>query len=907
MIYTFAGLELDTRSFELRRAQTSDTIATEPQVFDVLCYLVQHSDRVVSKEELLDSVWGTRFVTESALTSRIKDARRAVGDDGRSQEIIRTVHGRGYRFIAAVACTETIEANTSAVSAFAPEGANALLERERELTTLHAALDAARTQRQGSVVLVAGEAGLGKSTLVRAFADDVRSDDVRVLVGGCDDLIAPRTMGPLRDVAHELGGRLEAVFAREADAEQVFVALREVLAEQPVVCIVEDVHWADDATLDVIRFVARRISDLPAVLVVTYREEEVGSGHRLRRVLGSLTGTSVRRMVLAPLSIDAIARLAEGGPLAPDELFAVTRGNPFFVTEVLATGELRVPPTVRDAVLSRVDGLSPDTRNVLEHAAVIPSRAERSLLEALVPDAHLATAEAERAGVLSGDERAVWFRHELARHAVEESLTAAARVRANQQVLDVLAARDDVESARLVHHAEYAGDVESFIKFAPSAAREAIRLGSYSQAIHTLERLLAHADALSDRAVAVAASQLSYALYMVNRFADSARYGLEGVEAAEAVGDPAILADALLWLSRTLFWSDGPRAAVAAVERAMPLVENLDDARRALAHTEMARALSNLASVSAVAEANPAVVEHAERSLEFAERLHDSYQRCHALQYRGAGRVALRDDRGFEDLATAVELAQLDPRDEMPTRACVNAAGASLGGGKLDDAERYALLGLERVRGGEFTSGAYRLELTLQAVRCNRGDWVDAEAGLRALVDWPGEPGIMRPLAASLLARVFARQGRHEDAADLIEVAQRLTVGSSEIALVGPVTAAALEAAWLSGRVSDMAAIAAPALAIAREVGHRTTESEVTRFLQRAGCAVDIPADPVGPWAPAIAGRWREAADAWGARGCRYERAVECALAPDKDSRAYGRSELEALDARGTISRVGNP
>jgi hypothetical protein len=563
---------------------------------------------------------------------------------------------------------------------------------------------------------------------------------------------------------------------------------------------------------------------------------------------------------------------------------------------------------VRDAVLSRADSLSPDARNLLERAAVIPSRAERWLLDALIADAHVATAEAERAGVLSGDERYVWFRHELARHAVEESLTAAARARANQQVLDVLVTRDDAEAARLVHHAEHAGDVENFIKFAPSAARDAIRLGAYSQAIATLERLLAQAVALPDRAVAVAASQLSYALYMVNRFADSARYGREGVGAAEAAGDPDVLVDALLWLSRTLFWSDGPRAARAAVERAMPYVEKLDDARIALARSDidlaMARALSNLADVSPVAEPTPAIVDHAERSLELAEQLRDSYRRCYALQYRGAGRVSIGDLRGFEDLAMAVELAQLDPRDEIPTRTCVNAAGGCLGGGRLDDAERYVMLGLERARGGEFTSGAYRLELTLQAVRCSRGEWEDAETDLRALIEWPGEPGIMRPLAASLLVRVLARQGRHGDAANVLGLAHSLTTGSSEIALVGPVTAAALEAAWLSGRVADMHDIAAPALALAVEVGHRTTESELTRALQRAGCAVDVPADPVGPWLPAFAGQWREAAAAWGARGCRYERAIELALAPDERSRAEGRAELGALGARGALETV---
>jgi DNA-binding winged helix-turn-helix (wHTH) protein len=908
MIYSFADFELDTSCFELRRGDTGESIAMEPQVFDVLRFLVEHADRVVTKNELLDEVWGTRFVTESALTSRIKDARKAVGDDGRAQNVLRTAHGRGYQFVAAV--VERPESGLRVTRLAAPPAPATtdrarLLERGHQLATLTAALDAAWSRSTGTAVFIAGEAGLGKTTLVRAFTDVAAGQGVRVLVGGCDDLVTPRTMGPVRDIGRELGGRLAAAFASGADVEEVFAALPDVLAEEPTVLVIEDLHWADDATLDVVRFLARRIATLPTVLVVTYRDEDVVAGHRLRRVLGSLTGTSNRRIALAPLSLDAVRVLVGDIGLPADELHAVTRGNPFFVSEVLAARELTVPPTVRDAVLSRVDALSPAAGRLLQHAAVIPSRAERWLLAELVPDAHLAAAEAEQAGVLGGDEGHVWFRHELARQAVEESLSMAGRVRANHEVLDVLAGHAVPDPARLVHHADRAGDAGAVIAHAPAAAHEAIRLGSYSQAIHHLELLLARADQLDDRTVAVATSQLSYAFYMVNRFADSAYHGRRGVAAAETAGDPAVLADALLWLSRTVYWSDGPRAATAALERAIPLLDQLgDEARLATAHAELARAHSDLVTVGPVAEPEPAVVEHAARSLDLAERLGHTYLRCHALQYRGTGRLALGDAGGADDVSLAVELAELEPRDELPARACVNASGGSFRAGRLDDAERYALLGLERATGGEFTAGAYRLELTLQGVHLSRGEWGEAEAGLRTLVEWLGEPGIMRPLAASLLVRLLARQGHHDEAADVLRPAVGGTSRSSEVALVGPVTTAALEAAWLAGRAADMPELAAPALALAAEIGHRTTQAELTRYLQRAGHPVAAPPDGVGPWAPGLAGRWQEAADGWAALGCRYERAVELALAPDTGARSEGRRELVALGAAGALAAI---
>jgi hypothetical protein len=337
---------------------------------------------------------------------------------------------------------------------------------------------------------------------------------------------------------------------------------------------------------------------------------------------------------------------------------------------------------------------------------------------------------------------------------------------------------------------------------------------------------------------------------MRNRFADSARYGRRAVIAAEAIGDPTVLADALLRLSRTLYWSGGPHAARAAAERALPLLNQLgDEARLANVHAELARAWSDLATVGPVAEPTSEVVEHAEQSLRLAERLGDDYLRCHALQYRGTGRLGLDDPRGFDDLALAVELAQLDPRDEMPTRACVNASGGCFRAGRLDEAERYAILGLDRASGGEFSAGAYRLELTLQGVRSSRGAWEEAERGLRMLVEWPGEPGIMRPLAASLLARLLSRQGRHAEAAELLGPAMVSASNSSEIALVGPAIAAAVEAAWLVGRTDDMPPSprrgwrSQPSSVIAsRSRNSRATSSEPdTRLLRTNSCR---PADP---------------------------------------------------------------
>ena len=256
-----------------------------------------------------------------------------------------------------------------------------LLERDAELGRLREALGRAGRGR-GSVVLVSGEAGIGKTALVRAFADAARTQ-ARVLAGVCDDLGTPRTLGPFRDMARAGGGPLVAAADAGAERDAVFDAVHRELAAEPTVLLVEDLHWADDATLDVVRWLAWRIAELPSLLVVTYRDDELAADAPMWRVLGALARQDTLRLELRPLSAAAVRELSGAAGADPGAVLGATGGNPFFVTEVLANPEVAVPATVRDAVLARLDGLGDATRRALQLLSVVPGRAERWLAERL--------------------------------------------------------------------------------------------------------------------------------------------------------------------------------------------------------------------------------------------------------------------------------------------------------------------------------------------------------------------------------------------------------------------------------------------------------------------------------------------------------------------------------------------
>ena len=235
--------------------------------------------------------------------------------------------------------------------------------------------------------------------------------------------------------------------------------------------MLEDVHWADQATLDVLRVLGRRIDTTPALALATYRDDEIDRDHPLRVVLGELASApGVTRLAVPRLSVEAVRALAE--PLGADgeAIHRLTHGNAFYVTEILAAPEAALPETVRDAVLARVATLDPAARRLLDVVSVVPARVELRLLELVAPEELEHLDECLGSGVLRADGDGVAFRHELARLAVESDVAAAPPARRPRgAVLRSLEETGDL--SRLAHHAEEAGDSAAVLEYAPAAAR----------------------------------------------------------------------------------------------------------------------------------------------------------------------------------------------------------------------------------------------------------------------------------------------------------------------------------------------------------------------------------------------------------------------------------------------------
>ena len=331
-----------------------------------------------------------------------------------------------------------------------------LLERGPALAALHSALDAA-LGGAGRVAAVSGEAGIGKTSLVEAFRA-AAAGRARVLTGACDDLLAPRALGPLHDIAHRLG---DAPALLNGAVQGRYGAVAEALRTEPTVLVVEDVHWADEATLDWLAHLGRRLAELPVLLVLTFRDDDPESTTSIARVLATLPRRRVVRLPLAVLSPDAVAVLA--GPRSA-EVYALTGGSPLLVTELLAGGGAEVPPSIRESVLGRLAAAPPVARPAIEVVALVPGICEWWLVEGAAAGGLDAAEAAMRTGLLVAEEAGVRFRHELTRRVVEEALFVPRRHALHRRLLAVLEARADVDPARLAHHARSAAEPRAILR-----------------------------------------------------------------------------------------------------------------------------------------------------------------------------------------------------------------------------------------------------------------------------------------------------------------------------------------------------------------------------------------------------------------------------------------------------------
>lgn len=769
-----------------------------------------------------------------------------------------------------------------------------ILERGPVLLELSRLLHQAN-EGSGSLVFLGGEAGIGKTILVRRFRQLVEKS-ARSLQGACDPLSTPRPLGPLLDIIAQLDGPgWSELLDGRGDRDRLF---RDFLSElssgpQPLLVVLEDLHWADEVTLDLLRYLGRRIEDSRALLIATYRSDEVGDRHPLRIVLGDLaTFPAVSRMQLGPLSLEAVCKLASRSPIDPLELHRLTGGNPFYVTEALAATGDRIPSTVRDAVLARAARLPDEARTLLEAAAVIGTRVEPWLLGMITDWRAEALDACASVGMLQPVGEYFAFRHELAREAVMEAISPGRKLSLHRAAVDALRSSRHASSAleRLAHHAECAGDAAAVLEFAGEAARVAAEVGAHREAAAQYARAVRFAAALPLAERAILLENYARECANTNRYEESIRANREVLGIWRNLGNRLKEGSALSFLTTCLVSTGSNAEAEDASREAIAVLESLPPGE------ELATAYAGQAGLRMLNRDNVEAVAWAQKALGIAEpgRFHEA--RVGAYNRMGSALLLLGDPSGREYLEWSRDLAM-----EIGHHPGVSLAYVNLGSVA---GERFELASAERYLGeGIAYAEAHQLEATRRYMTAWRGltrlylgRWAESEKSALEVLSRPNSNDISRMVALTALGRLRTRRGEANSAAVLDDLLQ-ITMPTGTLQRTAPARAARAEAAWLAGDLDRVREEALAVLPLAIDHRHAWYAGELFFWLHMSGEA-DRPPDWIArPYALQIDGSWLEAAAEWTRIDCPYEAAVALALSGDPESIRRARERLELLGA----------
>lgn len=777
-----------------------------------------------------------------------------------------------------------------------------LWEREAALATLDRCLTDAASG-DGRMVLVAGEAGVGKSSLVHEFCHR-RQARVEVLWGACDALTTPGPLGPLYDMARQGGGDLAALMSGDYTGYERFDRfLAAVTArgrpDRPVIVVIEDVHWADQATLDLLVFLGRRIRAARAVVLVTYRDDELGPEHPLRMVLGRLTEPHVRRLELPCLSPEAVAGMLAGGPLDPRRVYEVTGGNPFFVTEVLAASPGAVPQTVRDAVLARVAGLSLAARAALEVVAVVPDGVDLPLVAAVAGEpAAAAMPECEGAGAVRWRGESIGFRHELARRAVEASIPAGKIPDLHAKVLAHLAQRSEPEPARLAYHAARARDRDAVLRHAPAAAAHASRLGAHRQAVAHYQEALRYAEALPDAERAALLESYATECSATGLQSEGVEVLGQAVALWERVGDVEARASAMVRHAHFLYMTASAKETYEQVSEAMALVEGRS------ASPALASVYAYAAFLYSLRQDRERTVRAGNRAIALAEEFGDHLLLSIALVALGGVQWWTDPEQAEATLVRAVEAAHRAGRVAGVVTATGSLGATALGARRYRTADRWLARVVDWCVQHDLDAPRDYYRSCQASSFFFQGRWRECtELVERLTAPDAGTYPPARRNALRVAGHLAVRRGDPDQAEPLAEVWQ-WAASTGDPIRQWPVVAALAEAAWHAGRPAEIPDIVRDAYLGAVAQGHPWAIGELGFWLWRGGGLDRLPEGAAEPYARHVAGDHLGAAAGWDAIGCPYEAAEARADSGDPDQMRAALESFYALGARPAANRL---
>jgi DNA-binding CsgD family transcriptional regulator len=764
-----------------------------------------------------------------------------------------------------------------------------LVERTQDLAELSACADRALAS-EGALVVVSGESGAGKTAFVERFLAD-RTGDARVLSAMCDPLATPRPLGPVHDIADSLSERTRQLLDGAEHPYDIFEAVFADLGAQPTILVIDDLHWADQGTVDLLRFVLRRIHRRQLLVVGTAREEEVGTAHPLRTLLADVARSdSAHLAVLLPLTLEGVRELAADRLADAGWLHQTTGGNAFFVTEMLDHPEGDLPTTVRDAVLGRTIGLDEAAWDVLNLLSCSPEAIPDYLLADLgvtldplrrLHDAHLIRRTA----------RGVAFRHDLCRLAVASVLPPGAEPQLHLRMLAAYEAAGRTDPAVMTHHALGAGDQRRIRLAAMDAGRTAARSGAHRQAAEFYCIAMESGGKLSAAAEAELLELLAAEYYLTDQLDDAIDACQRALSARKLMGATAELSADHHALAVYGWYNADRRGADEHAAQAVTVVDCDADSLGSLALVSLGHAFAMQAYLAMQSNDLRHAASMLARAKEIAMAAGDPALSVRIEIIEGICAVIAGDEAG-RDAVLAIMSSAPRHLDEIYSSGYSNLTYLDVEQRRLAEAAELLSVSIPMTVERDlpicrvWQLGA-RGRLSLLT-----GDWDDALADAAIVLDGP-----TAPLARTWpnLIRGLITLRRNGEGIDQLTEAWNLARSYGEPVRVLPVAAVLVEYAWLTGKPDENVAVYKRLLDDARGAGLEWARGELAMWLRRLDPTVE--ADLVAaPYRLYLDGDVQGAAAEFERLGTPYEAALALTETGDE---ACARRGLDMLDRMG--------
>ncbi|HEX9252840.1 MAG TPA: AAA family ATPase [Ignavibacteriaceae bacterium] len=771
-----------------------------------------------------------------------------------------------------------------------------LLERDQFISDLSALFERIKNEN-GFIVSISGEAGIGKTSLVEHFTNSYK-DQAQILWGSCDDLFTPRPLAPLYDIADQLNSKITEQLDSGSPRPSIFSnLLKEIHNRVPKIIVIEDMHWADESTLDFLKFLGRRINKTQALLIITYRDDEIKSDHPLKLALSNLPSNYLKRIKLSPLSENTVNTLALKYGRKDSELYTKTGGNPLLVTEVLANEQQETSTTIKELFTSKLKRLTLDGRSIVEMFSVIPGKVEKWLAQKLINDLSKVD-EILDCGILKSEGDSYLFRHELSRIAIEDSLSESKRINLNSKILDVLVHQQNIDHylSRIIHHASKAFNKDAIIKYAPSAGKQASKLGAHLQAVKIYQAAIQCSDKLSVEQKLDLLESISYECFITGQV-------YEAIQAAESAIKilkeyPAQEREGEIYrkLSRILWYDCQDQKGEEYLNKAIQIFETLPPSRK------LAMAYSNKSQTYAIREENNFAIEWGNKALELARKFNDKEVEAHALNNIGCCKMLIEDHSGENDLLKSLDISVENDFYEHATRAYVNLGSIHLQQRNLIKAENCFAKGLEY--GNEKDIYVFSLCMAGHYAKTKLlfGMWDESIDLANYVLKQKNAPPGNTVMPLNVLAVIRTRRN-DPGALKLINEAMEMAINMGEMEKIVSVASAKAEYFWLQNKLDDFSYELISIYSKVIKQDNPWAIGEIAYWICKADRLKEIPKIIAKPYLLQIQGNWKEAARVWENLRCPYEQALALSEG-DEEAMKKSIEMLEKLGASATVQLI---